>query len=179
MRSTLFATILILLISGAASANGLSDAMDTSLIFETGGDADWFSQTRTYFFDYDAVQSGDLEDGQVSWMQTTIDGPGTLSFYWMVSSERHCDDLKFFIDGALQDCISETLDWHQMTYEITTSGLHTLEWRYAKDHSKSEGEDHGWVDHVEWSGETKQPIVNPLSEALDTCLCLKHIQPTM
>ena len=64
--------------------------------------------------------------------------------------------------------ISETVDWLQMTYEITSSGLHTLEWRYVKDHSKSEGDDCGWVDLVEWSGLT-QP---PLSEALDKSLNL-------
>jgi hypothetical protein len=154
MRKILFASILVLLISGAASANGLSKAMDTSLIFETGGNADWFFQTRPYFFDYDAAQSGDIGDGQVSWMQTTIYGSGTLSFYWKVSSERHGDDLKFFIDGVLQNRISETVDWHQMTYEITAPGLHTLEWRYVQDYSDSEGDDSGrvWVDFVQWSG---------------------------
>jgi hypothetical protein len=170
MKRILLASILVFLLSGAASANGLSEAMDTSLIFETGGGAGWFSQTRPYFFGYDAAESGDIVDGQVSWMQTTIQGPGTLSFYWKVSSERHYDDLKFFIDGVLQDRISEIVDWHQMTYEITASGLHTLEWRYVKDHSESEGEDCGWVDLVEWSGSTQAPVKGPLSEALDTSL---------
>ncbi len=172
MRRILFTSILILLISGAASANGLSEAMDTSLIFETGGDADWFSQTRPYYFESDAAQSGDIGDDQVSWMQTTIYGSGTLSFYWKISSERHYDSLKFFIDGVLQDRISETVDWHQMTYEITGSGVHTLEWQYVKDRSKTVGDDCGWVDLVEWSGETQQPIVSPLSDALDTSLNL-------
>jgi hypothetical protein len=150
MRRIVFASILVLMISGIASANGLSKAMDISLIFETGGDADWFFQTTPYFSDYDSAQSGDIADGQVSWMQTTIHGSGTLSFYWKISSERHYDDLKFFIDGVLQDRISEIMDWHQMTYTITASGLHTLEWRYVKDHSVSEGDDCGWVDQLEW-----------------------------
>jgi hypothetical protein len=172
MRRLLFASILVLLIIGAASANGLSEAMDTSLIFETGGDGDWFSQTRSYYSDHDAAQSGDIGDGQVSWMQTTIHGSGKLSFYWKVSSERHYDDLNFYIDGVLQDHISETVDWHKMTYEITASGLHTLEWRYVKDYSKTEGDDCCWVDLVEWSGGTQPPLVNPLSEALDTSLNL-------
>ncbi|MHC4728669.1 MAG: hypothetical protein ACYS17_15730, partial [Planctomycetota bacterium] len=163
-------SILVFLMSGTASANGLSEAMDRSLIFETGGDADWFSQTTPYFLGYDAAESGDIGNDQVSWMQTTIYGSGTLSFYWKVSSERHYDDLKFFIDGVLQDRISETVDWHQMTYEITASGLHTLEWRYVKDYSQSEGDDSGWVDFVEWSGGTQPPVGGPLSEALDTSL---------
>ncbi len=174
MRRIIFASILVLMISGAASANGLSKAMDISLIFETGGDADWFFQTTPYFSDYDSAQSGDIEDGQVSWMKTTIYGSGTLSFCWKVSSERHGDDMQFFIDGVLQDRISETVDWHQMTYEITAEGSHTLEWRYVQEYSDSEGDDSGWVlvDLVMWSGETQPPPVIPLSEALDTSLNL-------
>ncbi|MCP4607261.1 MAG: hypothetical protein GY845_00910 [Planctomycetes bacterium] len=136
------------------SADWLSEALDTSLNFTTGGDAGWFSQTRPYYFGYDSAQSGDIADGQVSWMQTTVHGAGTLSFYWKISSERHYDDLKFFIDGVRQDRISEIMDWHQMTYTITGSGLHTLEWRYAKDHSASEGDDCAWVDQLEWSGDS-------------------------
>ena len=174
MRKILFASILVLLISGAASANGLSKAMDTILIFQTGGDADWFFQTRPYFSGYDAAKSGDIEDGQVSWMQTTVCGPGTLSFFWKVSSDLDGDDIQFFIDDVLQNRISETVDWHQMTYEITTSGLHTLEWRYVKDYITSEGDDSGcvWVDLVQWTGETQPPLVISLSEALDTSLNL-------
>jgi hypothetical protein len=175
MRRILFVSILVLLISGAASANGLSKAMDTNLIFQTGGEADWFFQTRPYFSGYDAAQSGDIGDGQVSWMKTTVYGPGTLSFYWKVSSECDGDDLKFFIDDVLQDRISETMDWHQMTYEIPDSGLHTLEWRYVKDDSKGEENDSGcvWVDLVDWSGSTQLPLVSLLSEALDTSINLK------
>jgi hypothetical protein len=132
------------------SGGSLSEALDTSLTLSTGGDVDWFSQTRPYYYDYDSAQSGGIGNSQVSWMQTTIHGQGTVSFYWKVSSERYYDDLKFFIDGVLQDSISEILDWHQMTYTITGSGLHTLEWRYTKDHSVSEGDDCGWVDQLEW-----------------------------
>ena len=174
MRRILISSILVLLISGAASANGLSKAMDIGLIFETGGDADWFFQSTPYFSDYDSAQSGDVGDNQESWMKTTIYGSGTLSFCWKVSSERHGDDMQFFIDGVLQDRISETVDWHQMTYEITSEGSHTLEWRYMRDNSKSEGDSgRAWVDRMRWSGGT-QPllVVPPLSEALDTSLNL-------
>ena len=73
-----------------------------------------------------------------------------MSFYWKVSSEGNCDYLEFYIDGARQDRISDSEDWHKMTYEITGSALHTLEWRYFKDGSVSEGDDCGWIDKVEW-----------------------------
>jgi hypothetical protein len=158
----------------ALAVTSLSKAMDISLIFETGGDVDWFFQTRPDFSDYGAAQSGDIGDGQVSWMKTTVYGSGTLSFYWKMSSERHGDDMQFFIDDVLQNRISETVEeWLQMTYEVTAPGLHTLEWRYIQDYSDSEDDDNGWVlvDLVRWSGRT-QPLLTPLSEALDTILNL-------
>ncbi len=36
----------------------------------------------------DAARTGPLLDGQVTWLQTTVNGPGTLSFWWNVSSEE-------------------------------------------------------------------------------------------
>ncbi|MBW7989638.1 MAG: hypothetical protein FVQ84_06430 [Planctomycetes bacterium] len=169
MRRILFASILVFLISGVASANGLSEALDTDLLFETGGDADWFSQTRITHFDNDAAASGDIWDGQVSWMRTTVDGVGALGFYWKVSSERNYDYLEFYIDGVRQDRISGNTDWQQMIYTITDPGSHTLEWRYDKDSEVSNGNDLGRVDLVDWSGGPQVPS-EPLSEALDTNL---------
>ena len=134
-----------------ASMSSLSEALDTALSFTTGGDADWFGQTATAYYGGDAAQSGDISDRQESWMQTTVSGAGTVSFYWKVSSEGdYYDYLKFYIDGELQGQISGTVDWQQMTYTISTSGPHTLEWRYTKDQYVSKGDDCGWVDKVEW-----------------------------
>jgi len=131
-------------------ADPLSEALDTALSFTTGGRADWFSQTTTFYYDGDAAQSGDILDDQESWMQTTVSGTGTVSFYWKVSSERYCDFLEFYIDGSLQEKISGSVDWQQMMYTISTSGSHVLEWRYVKDYVVKSGSDCGWVDKVEW-----------------------------
>jgi predicted transcriptional regulator len=145
--------------------------MDSCLTFETGGDAVWFSQTTPYFSDYDSARSGDISDGQVSWMTTQVYGPGTLSFQCKISSGCHGDDIQFFIDGMLQNRLCETMEWHQRTYEITDTGVHTLEWRYIKE---SEADGGGWVclDQFRWSGQTQVPPVITLSEALDTNLKL-------
>jgi hypothetical protein len=152
------------------SGGPLSEAMDTNLSFTTAGEADWFSQSFMSFFDGDAAQSGDVEDSQESLMQTIVSGTGTFSFYWKVSSEADYDFLEFYIDGVLQDKISGAQNWHQMIYTITEPGSHSLEWRYVKDFSVSEGDDSSWVDQVEWSGLGQPPSGGPLSEALDTNL---------
>ena len=132
-------------------ANPLSEALDTALSFTTGGSADWFSQTTMTYYGPDAAQSGDISHRQDSWMQTTVSGTATVKFYWKVSSEEDFDFLEFYIDGSLQDKISGSDgDWEWETYTISTSGSHTLEWRYMKDGSGNVGSDCGWVDKVEF-----------------------------
>ena len=117
-------------------------------IWITWGDAFWFGQTSTYYYDGDAAQSGDILDNDETWMETTVSGPDTLTFYWKVDSESGCDFLTFEIDGVEQDSISGYTLWAQKTYTIG-SGSHTLAWKYTKDGSVSSGEDCGWVDKVE------------------------------
>ncbi|HUU17866.1 MAG TPA: hypothetical protein VMW72_11995, partial [Sedimentisphaerales bacterium] len=117
MKRTMLASILVFLLSGAVSAYDLSEAMDTTLSFTTGGSADWFSQTTsspwewfypisTSYYGGDDAQSGGISDDQESWMQTTVSGAGMVRFYWKVSSESGYDYLEFYIDGVLQGRIS-------------------------------------------------------------------------
>jgi hypothetical protein len=133
-------------------ADSLSEALDTTSSFTTDGSADWFSQTAISYYDGDAAQSGDISHNQESFMQTTVSGAGTVSFYWKASTEGGYDFLEFSIDGELQNQISGEVDWEQMTYTITDSGSHTLEWRYSRDGADGGGDDCGWVDNLEWDG---------------------------
>lgn len=132
----------------------LSEAVGDGLALVTGGDTDWFAQTASSHGDGIAIQSGDIVDSQHSYFQTTVTGPGTLQFYWRVSSEANYDFLKFSIDAVEQPGgISGTVDWALMTFQIP-EGTHTLKWVYSKDSSVSAGEDCGWVDSITW---TPQP----------------------
>jgi hypothetical protein len=128
----------------------LSEALDTSLGFTSGGDAGWFGQDTTFYYNGDAAESGDIDDDQESWIETTIDGSGVVEFYWKVSSESSFDYLDFYIDDVFRSGISGEVDWEYRSYEVTGSGPHTLRWRYIKDCSASNGSDCGWVDKVEW-----------------------------
>jgi hypothetical protein len=172
MKRVLFALALIFFIGGAASGESLCEALDTNLIMTTGGSQNWLAQTDSYVNGGDAAASGDITHNEVSWMQTTVVGDGMLSFYWKVSSEENYDLLEFYIDGVFKDKISGSKDWHQMTYTISSSGPHTLQWRYVKDENMDAGDDGGWVDLVEWSGSAKPPLLSSLSKALDTSMDL-------
>ena len=128
----------------------LSGALDTPLIFTTGGDAEWFRQTAESIEDGDGARSGRISHDQESWLQTTVNGAGMLSFSWRVSSEESYDFLEFCIDGLWQDRTSGSVDWQEMIYEFAESGSHSLEWRYVKDASMDSENDCGWLDGVVW-----------------------------
>ena len=67
----------------------LKQALDNNyLTFTTGGNASWSGQTAVSFYGGSSAQSGVLGGSQSAWLQTTVVGPGALSFSWKVSSER-------------------------------------------------------------------------------------------
>ncbi len=60
----------------------LPEAVDkTDITITTGGNANWFGQNNTYYYGGDAAQSGVITHNQNTYMQTTVTGPGTLTFY--------------------------------------------------------------------------------------------------
>ena len=128
-----------------------AEALDSDLSYTAGGDNEWYA----LFFGYndgDSCESGGITDDEESWLQTTVEGEETVSFWWKVSSESGYDYLKFYIDNVFKDKISGDVDWAQKTYNLSGSGTHTLKWRYIKDGSESSGDDSGSVDYVQWSG---------------------------
>ena len=126
----------------------LGDAVDApSLFWVTSGDADWLVDTGESFTGEESAASGLLTHNERSRLSASVTGPGTVSFYWKVSSEKNWDFLRFFIGGQLQVSISGEVDWEMRTLEVPP-GSQTLEWTYTKDTSVSIGDDKGWVDSV-------------------------------
>jgi hypothetical protein len=131
----------------------IGEAVDyTPVIWYTYGDGFWYGEEQSYYYAYDAAQSGYITNNQISYLETTMSGPSMISFYWMVSSESN-DYLEFYIDYVLKDKISGVSvsnPWSQKTYSLS-SGYHTLLWCYVKDVSGSAGADCGRVDKVVWT----------------------------
>ncbi|NLE65809.1 MAG: hypothetical protein GX608_00115 [Lentisphaerae bacterium] len=128
-----------------------ADALNnTQLSWASGGDAIWFGQTLISHDGLHSAQSGNIGDSQVSWMRTVVDIKGTLSFWWRVDCETNYDFVRFYVDGAevasLTGEMPET-QWEQVKYSVA-SGVHTLQWAYVKDQSRSAGLDAAWVDEL-------------------------------
>jgi M6 family metalloprotease-like protein len=121
------------------------------LVFKTAGGAPWFAQSAVVSYGSTAARAGDVSDDQSSFVRTTLVGPGTLGFWWKVSSEYWFDDLRVLVDGAVRARIYGETAWTPMSVAIP-AGSHVVEWRYTKDYTASSGSDTGWLDRVEWTG---------------------------
>ena len=130
----------------------LGEALNaTNLTWTTGGTVMWGAQSTTTHDGLLAAQSGPISNSQETWVESTVIGPGSLSFWWKVSSESGFDYLEFYINGVRQATrITGEVDWQQQNYTLGT-GFQTLRWRYAKDESGSSGQDRGWVDQVSFN----------------------------
>ncbi|HOB99511.1 MAG TPA: Ig-like domain-containing protein [Verrucomicrobiota bacterium] len=130
----------------------ITEALDRSgLVWTTGGHAPWSGQTVVTHDGKDAAQSGTIEHDQQSWLQTTVVGPGALTFWWRISSEEDYDCLRFSVNGLEWAAISGSVGWQWRTFSID-SGTHTLLWSYTKDEIETAGQDRAWLDEVSWSG---------------------------
>jgi hypothetical protein len=134
----------------AVQPNLLAEAVDApQLTWTTGGDANWFAQTNVTHDAVDAAQSGAIGDDESSWLETTIVGPGTLNFWWRVSSDDFVgyDYLELTVNGNNVDQIAGDSGWQ--SYSISLGeGTNVVRWTYWKDYIYADGADAAWLDEV-------------------------------
>ena len=111
----------------------------------------WFGQLSAGAHDgIDAATHYPIADLQEASVATALVGPGSLTFWWKVSSEQYGDFLRFYRDDLELPAaapISGDTGWQQITIPIP-AGSHTVRWTYAKNASVAMGEDAAWLDQV-------------------------------
>jgi hypothetical protein len=142
---------------------------NSNLTWATAPSLPWFGQTNE---SHDHIASGRsyfIGDGQKCSLTTTTNGPGTLSFWWKVSSQTNADVLSFLSYGggttSLTAQISGEAGWAQVSVFLP-GGPQTLVWTYTKDAAQSAGLDAGFVDEVSYVPGATLPfiITNPVSQ---------------
>ena len=141
-----------------AKTISLATAVDnTALVFTTGGDADWYGQVDMTHDGVDAARSGEIGNSKYTWMRTTVDGSGIISFWWKCDTGNNWlmawrDIVAFKIDDKTISTIYDTKDWRMVTASVKGSGTHTIDWIYTKDNhgAAKDRDDCAWVDQVEW-----------------------------
>jgi hypothetical protein len=120
----------------------------THLSWTTAGDGPWSVENTNVAAGNWAATSARIGNNQSSSLVLTTNfAASSGSFEYRVSSELNFDFLKFLIDGNLVQQWSGEAGWATFTFPVP-AGIHTLEWRYAKDPSGSEGFDAAFIDNV-------------------------------
>ncbi len=125
----------------------IAEALDIADYTWTTGAPGWIGQAVNTHDGVDAARSPVTADSGSATMQATIAGPGTVIFWWKVSSQTNSDSLIFYIGAAEQARISGEVDWQQRTFSVP-AGNQTIKWTYAKNASGLAGQDRSWVDQL-------------------------------
>lgn len=107
----------------------------------------WNTQNQIKHGQAAAIQSQPTYDSSASAIDNTVTGPGTLSFWWRVSSETNYDLLQFSINGEVQATISGNTGWRYCKFRVP-AGTAGLDWMYSKDGDTAWGLDCGWISGV-------------------------------
>ena len=138
----------------------LAEALDVPLwTVTTGGDAEWTVVESEGRNGASCVRSGVIGNEQESALSSTVEGAGTLTFWWKVDCEDDEDNdnwdyLMLKVDGAEVARIDGDSGWRQVSVKIKDASAHTITWAYRKDYMDDDMtgiEDCGWVDQVAWT----------------------------
>jgi hypothetical protein len=142
------------------------------LSWRTGADLPWYGQSIVTHDGADAAQSAVNVDsyGSVkseSWLETTVTGPGTLSFFWKVSSATNSDFLTFLVNAAeVTDRLSGRVDWEPVLFELP-EGLQTLRWSFQRNYGyDTNALNTAWLDGVHFTPGTTKPEFIDVPSAL-------------
>jgi secreted trypsin-like serine protease len=139
--------------NSASQLVGVAGPENSQVSWYSGGDLPWVSNS------IGGVESGAISDRQESVLIALVEGEGSLTFDWGVSSEENTeaggdpfDTLDFYVDNQLVELITGEVE--VATYSDTTGvlelteGSHIISWVYNKDFSAAEGQDKGFVRNV-------------------------------
>src|SRR6185436_7426599 len=152
------ATSAVAVVTVFTNANPVSlpEALDTTnLAWITTNASPWIGQYILSHDGSDAARSGSISNSATTSLQTTVNGPGILSFWWKVSSETNADYLILSFNSSEQARISGEVDWALRTFNVP-AGSQLLRWTYSKNGSGSAGQDRAWIDQVQF---TPLPVV--------------------
>ena len=128
------------------------------------GDTTWSGDYDVSHDGEGAMRSGGVGNNGESWIETTVNGPVRLSFWWKASSEEYDGEVFDYaylsLDGEPQGTLTDyqlqgvaiggKTGWTNVVFDITEPGEHTVRWTYKKDEvdESDVGEDCVWLDEV-------------------------------
>ena len=128
------------------------------------GDTSWSGDYDVSHDGEGSLRSGNVGNNGESWIETKVNGPVRLSFWWKASSEEYDGEIFDYaylsLDGEPQGTLTDyqlqgvaiggKTGWTNVVFDITEEGEHTVRWTYKKDEvdESDVGEDCVWLDEV-------------------------------
>ena len=108
----------------------------------------WFSVADKTASDGACLRSGAISSSETTSVETTLVGPGTLSFKWKVPAGRG-DYARVYLDDVEQATINRKTEWQTASLDIP-AGEHVVRWSYERGSGSATGEDAAFLDDVDW-----------------------------
>jgi alpha-tubulin suppressor-like RCC1 family protein len=123
----------------------LAVALDAEdLVWTTGGPGGWRWQSDITSDGVDAAETGPYLEDQTNWVETTVTGPTTVSFWWRAFGWI-TDRFSFSVNGVERMAVANDFNWQQRSYYLP-AGTHTLRWTYVCE--PVGGTSTAWLDQV-------------------------------
>ena len=136
------------------------------LDWTTGGAAEWSPEWSDAANDgVHHAYSGTIGNNTNTWIETAIEGAGTLSFVWKSSTEARYDMFQLIVDGEVKGTISGETPWSTNSI-VLVGGTHTIRWNYRKSRSGTAGTDRVWLDGVTWTADVPPTLAEALNPDL-------------
>ncbi len=143
------------------------------LVFTTGGDAEWIPVVDETTANGYCAESGAIGLESVTWMETSVTGPGTFSFDWMVDCEEDdsgdCtwDRAIVYTNDVEVARIDGITEWETITFNFTDNAEHIITWEFVKDDYDEEDADYldaAWVSNVSWKPEAVIEVIPEITD---------------
>jgi hypothetical protein len=152
-------TTVLIILPCLARGQSLGTALNaTNLTWTTsgaGGSFGWSAESTTTHDGVSAATSGRIFSSQTSTLQTTVPGPGTLSFWWVNPSSGNY--LYLNIANSNVTFLGNYSSWQRQTIYLG-SGSQTIKWVYSVGISPGDTFQ-GYVDEVSYTAGATAPLI--------------------
>ena len=149
--------MVLAIVPSAARGQTLGEALNaTNLTWTTSGTLGGWSPEMSATHDgISAAESGRVASSFTSTLQTTVNGPGTLTFWW--NDPSMYNRLSFSVGGTALASIILYFSWQQQTFYIG-EGSQTLKWVYSVSAPPGDTS-RGHVDQVVYTPGATAPLI--------------------
>lgn len=133
-----------------------------ALTWNTSPGRPWYGQSLVTHDSMNAAQSALTVDpiaDTESWLETSVTGPGTLSFFWKTSSAADRDYLALLVNSAeVVPRLSGITDWQPVVLALP-EGPQTLRWLFKRYYGyDTNALNIAWLDEVRFVAGASKPV---------------------